>query len=80
MAERDRGRGLPAGAQSRESFRRRNTHVHKIQSVPAPSLPAWPHPTSQGPFQDPREGFVDTAVEPFTLAPRPLHPQPLLPF
>lgn len=41
---------------------------------PGPSL------TSQGPFQDPR-GLGDTAVEPFTLAPRPPpHPQPLLPF
>lgn len=35
--------------------------------LPAP--PAWLHPTPQGPFEDPREGFGGTAVEPFTLAP-----------
>lgn len=80
MAKGDRGRGLPAGVQSLESFRRRNTHVHKMQSVPAPSLSSLAPPTSQGLFQDPREGFGDTAVEPFTLAPHPSHPQPLLPF
>lgn len=33
-----------------------------------PAHLAWPHPTSRGPFQDPREGFGGTAAEPFTLA------------
>ena len=80
MVEREGGRGLPAGAQPLESLKWRNTRVHEIQSVPAPSPSSLAPPTSQGPFQDPREGFGGTTVEPFTLAPQPPCPQPLLPF
>lgn len=48
-------KGLPAGAKSLESFRRRNTHVHKSQSVSVQPLQPGPNPASQGPSKTPEK-------------------------
>lgn len=72
MAKGDRGRGLPAGVQSLESFRRRNTHVHKMQSVPAPSLSSLAPPHLSGPLPRPQRRFWGDSCRTVHSGPTPL--------
>lgn len=72
MAKGDRGRGLPAGVQSLESFRRRNTHVHKMQSVPAPSLSSLAPPHLSGPLPRPQRRFWGYSCRTVHSGPTPL--------
>lgn len=80
MAERGGGRGLPAGAQSLESFERKNTHVHKIHSGPAPSPSSLAPPHLSGPLLRPQRRFWGYSCRTVHSGPTLRCPQPLLPF
>lgn len=80
MVEREGGRGLPAGAQSLESFKQKNKHVHKIHSGPAPSPSSLAPPRLSGPLLRPQRRFWGYSCRTVYSGPTPPCPQPLLPF
>lgn len=79
MAEREGGRGLPAGAQSLESFRPRNTPVHRIEQACSQAHQPGPALNSRGPFQDPSGGFRGYSCRTIHSGPTPPTPPPASP-